>query len=142
MMGKIRWLMAIIRGKKLTARCNEHGKRIAVFGKIKLLFEKSTVEVGEYCKFYDSVKLSVIGNGEEKAHLKIGNNVAIGDRTEIHCGKEISIGSNTLISWDCVLMDRDYHKLGENGLCENKKRIEIGDNVWIGCRSLIMKAYK
>ncbi|OAH59762.1 hypothetical protein AWH49_03210 [Domibacillus aminovorans] len=70
----------------------------------------------------------------------MGNNIAIGDRTEIHCGKEIVIGDNCNISWDVVIMDRDYHRLNKQEHVYNP--VYISDNVWIGCRSVILKGVK
>lgn len=86
---------------------------------------------------YGGVKLSVTTNDNTGAVLRIGDNVSIGDRTEIHVGKDISIGSNTLISWDCCIMDRDYHAISSDK--EKIAPVKIGDNVLIGCRSLILK---
>lgn len=94
------------------------------------------MDIGKYVKFYPNVKISVLGN-EKSAMLKIGEYSAIGDRTEIHCVDCISIGAHTLISWDCCIMDRDYHAL--EGVDEKKKPVFIGNHVWIGCRCLIMK---
>ncbi len=34
-------------------------------------------------------------------------------------------------------MDRDYHKFNSN--TEEIKPVKIGDNVWIGCNSIILK---
>ena len=50
-------------------------------------------------------------------------------------------GNNVLISWDVLLMDTDYHTItSEDGDILNKdKSIIIGNNVWVGCRSTILK---
>ncbi len=88
---------------------------------------------------YPNVKISVIGSPEKSAVLNIGSNVAIGDRTEIHVGDSVTIGNGSLISWDCLIIDRDYHKLGNTGTTENIKPITIGNHVWIACNSMIMK---
>lgn len=83
------------------------------------------------------VKLSVTTDYPTGAELRIGDNVSIGDRTEIHVGQGVSIGNNTLISWDCCIMDRDYHAISSDK--EKIAPIQIGENVLIGCRSLILK---
>ena len=62
--------------------------------------------------------------------------MAIGDRTEKHVGKDVTIGNGTLISWDCCIMDRDYHAIREK---EVMKSIHIGNRVWIGCKAIIFK---
>jgi acetyltransferase-like isoleucine patch superfamily enzyme len=72
-----------------------------------------------------------------EAALVIGDRVSIGDRTQIHCGERVTIGAGTLISWDCVIMDRDYHN--PDGGAERTAPVVIGKNVWVGCRAIILK---
>jgi acetyltransferase-like isoleucine patch superfamily enzyme len=71
------------------------------------------------------------------AVLEIGERCSIGDRTEIHCGRNISIGDGVLISWDCNILDRDYHAI--DGESESMAPVRIGNKVWIGCRVIILK---
>ena len=136
---KIRYLITLLRGHAFAKKCERHGKRTSVKGRLKLAKHNGKIYIGAYCKVYPNAKISVVGNDGDIPTLTFGDHVAIGPRTEIHCGKEITIGSGTMISWDCVIMDRDYHKLGDEGKTENKAPIVIGNNVWIGCRCLIMK---
>lgn len=54
--------------------------------------------------------------------------------------KRITFGDNVLISWDCLFMDTDFHKIFDNGNEINSpSEIIIGNNVWIGCRATILK---
>lgn len=74
--------------------------------------------------------------------LSIGKNVSINANSDIICSKEISIGDDSLISWECLLMDSDFHPVYEKGSAERlnpDKPIHIGKHVWIGCRSTILK---
>lgn len=139
-MKKIKYLFSVLRGelkgKKLGIK-NGFNKRFSVFGKLRVIRENGRAELGRYVKLYPDVKISLCGEKDMPAVLKIGNNVAIGDRTEIHVGDCIEIGDNTLISWDCCIMDRDYHKF--DGDVEIKRPVKIGNKVWIGCNCLIMK---
>jgi acetyltransferase-like isoleucine patch superfamily enzyme len=141
-MEKIKYLFSILRGEfkgRKLGVSNGFKKRFSVYGKLRIIKENAKIQIGNYIKTYPNAKLSVCGEKENPAILTIGDHVAIGDRTEIHCGEEITIGNNTLISWDCVIIDRDYHKISENGQKESKRKITIGNNVWICCRSMIMK---
>lgn len=104
---------------------------------VKFQLNNSLVECGRYVKFWPDTKISVIGSAEKKAVLRIGNNVSFGNRTQIHCGNYIEIGNNSIISWDCCIMDRDYHAF--NADSEFAKSVVIGNHVWIGCRVLILK---
>lgn len=85
-----------------------------------------------------------IGHGSKisnSAHLQIGNNLIMTAKAEIICKEKIEIGENCLISWDTLIMDTDFHTIydsKDNHLNPNRPVI-IEDNVWIGCRSLILK---
>lgn len=85
-----------------------------------------------------------IGHGSS---LSIGGELVIGDgfiitaESSVVCKKNITIGDNCLISWDCLLMDTDFHKIYGNDKQQLNidEEIIIGNNVWIGCRNLILK---
>lgn len=105
--------------------------------KIAHTFSNAIVEVADHVKIWPNVKLSVNGTAENPARLVMGEGVSLGDRTEIHVGKEITIGNYSVISWDCCILDRDYHCF--NSESENKRPVHIGNHVWIGCRCIICK---
>lgn len=73
--------------------------------------------------------------------LTIGKDFRITAKSSIIAFKNVEIGYNTLLSWDILILDTDFHKImDKNGNLINKpKKILIGDNVWIGCRNLILK---
>jgi len=73
---------------------------------------------------------------DRPAVFEMGDHCNIGDRAEIHVAERITLGHNVIISWDCVLMDHDYHCLA--GDKERIRPIVIEDDVWIGCRVIIM----
>lgn len=57
---------------------------------------------------------------------------------QIVCSKKITIGKNVAIARDVVIRDTDAHEIiGKNH--QKQKEVEIGDNVWIGARAMIMK---
>lgn len=116
---------------------NKCGKIVRFKKGVKIGKGNGEIELGTNVLFYQGVKLSVFGNSEKKAVLKIADRVGIGDKTQIHVGDEITIGENTLISWDCCIMDRDYHKLMSDK--EKTAPVHIGNHVWIGARSMILK---
>lgn len=71
----------------------------------------------------------------------MGENFIITGRSTIICNNKIVFGDNVLISWDILLMDTDWHKIynDRNELLNGDKPIIVGDNVWIGCRSTVLK---
>lgn len=112
----------------------------SVMGKIRVIKTNSTITIGDYVRFWPDVKIACVGKEGLHAKLQIGERTSIGDRTEIHCGKQVIIGDDVKISWDCVIMDRDYHAL--NNQQESLKPVIIEDNVWIGCRAIILKGVR
>lgn len=79
----------------------------------------------------------------ENAELVLGDNVTVTGDSTIICEKGIRIGAGSLLSWEVLMMDTDYHsiyKLGDPDTVINPpKPIVIGENVWIGCRSTVLK---
>jgi len=71
----------------------------------------------------------------------LGDSLIITGRSTIICRDKIVFGRNVLISWDVLLMDTDFHNIydEEFQLINEDKPILIGDNVWIGCRSTVLK---
>ena len=92
------------------------------------------------CRIGHGSKLSVNRN----AVITFGKDFSISAETSIVCNKKISIGNNVLISWDCLLMDTDFHNIYniEDYIINKDKDIIIGNNVWIGCRNTLLKGTK
>lgn len=103
---------------------------------VRVLKKNAAIEVGRKVQLHRGAKLSAWGNSGF-SRIVIGDNTAIGDRTEIHAGGLVEIGSGCNISWDVCIMDRDYHKL--NSPEEVIKPVKIEDNVWIGCNCIVVK---
>ena len=111
-------------------------KRLDIRGKIFVTKINGKIDIGR-CKIWKYVKISVWSKiVNKKAILEIGDFTTIGDRTEIHVGEKVIIGKRVRIAWDCVIMDRNYHGFDHNP--EIIKPIYIADDVWIGCRSIIL----
>lgn len=89
------------------------------------------IHIGRGCKI----------NIDKRAVLTLGENVIITGHSEISCSKLISLGKNSLLSWDILVMDNDFHDIiDEKGHIINyPKPIFIDEHVWIGCRSTILK---
>jgi len=80
------------------------------------------------------------------AVLVIGDNVGISS-TAIVAHKEIRIGNNVKIGGGVCIYDTDFHSIDASirndkkmdHKFENKQRVTIGDNVFIGAHSTILK---
>lgn len=71
-----------------------------------------------------------------QAFITIGDKTYINRRTEIKCQDKVTIGEKCAISWDVVIMDSDYHSINAKS---SIAPVKIGNNVWIGCKSIILK---
>lgn len=87
-----------------------------------------------------------IGNGskifvDKNASMILGNDFKISANSSILCYYKIEFGHNIQFSWDCLVMDSDTHTIfDENGnCCNSEKPVIVGNNIWIGCRSTILK---
>lgn len=89
--------------------------------------------IAKNCQFYSGVRFEI---GED-AVIRIGNGTYINRNTLLVADQLIEIGKNCKISWDVVIMDTDMHALTPHA-CIHKPVI-IDDNVWIGCRAVILK---
>lgn len=79
------------------------------------------------------------------AVLHIGNNFGMSS-SSIQCCKSITFGNNVLVGAGCLIMDSDFHDLNylNRRINHGNKTakcypVEIGDDVFIGARSIICK---
>ena len=92
--------------------------------------------LGENVKIAAGTKIGV----GEKASLKIGRESSINVNSQIICMNNISIGGGVIISWDNLIMVSDLHQIQEQTTLKDvSKPIFIGDKVWIGCRTMVLK---
>lgn len=104
---------------------------------------RSVLDIHGTIVFKGSAK---IGHGS-KISVGIGGLLTIGDvfkisaETSIIASKAVTIGDNCLFSWETLVMDTDFHDIRNiNGdIINHPKEIIIGNNVWIGCRCLLLK---
>ncbi|RYU47781.1 acyltransferase [Aliivibrio finisterrensis] len=124
--------------------------------KIKLGFGRVQIADNKYSRFIWNVEKSGvitfgknvrIGTGSRldvSGNLELKNNCNFSGESTIICKKEIVFGESCLVSWQTLFMDSDLHKItGLEGIQTNpNKAIIVGDNVWIGARSSVMKGVK
>lgn len=77
--------------------------------------------------------------------LKIGNNVSFGENCSLYCGSGVVIGNDVLIASYVSIISADHEfsdsmkTIESQGERIEKKPIVIGDDVWIGTKSIILK---
>ncbi len=153
-----------ILNEKKQKKINEFIKKNATIGENTRIFKEATIAnnlndkskiiIGNNCQLRG--ELLTFGHGGE---IIIGDYTFIGERTKIWSAKKIVIGNRVLISHNVNIHDNNSHSLDANLRHEdyihistkgmllkennlNEKEITIGDDVWIGFNSTIMKGVK
>ena len=110
---------------------------IRVQGRLKVIRKNGAVRIGRRTTVWPGVKLTSLGvSAAEPARLTIGDYSSVGDRTQIHCCREVTIGDYVLISWDVNILENNFHTTTDGGI--KSATIIIGNRVWIGCRAIIL----
>lgn len=71
-----------------------------------------------------------------------GENFNAGNDVSIYCASRITFGNGALLSWNVTVMDHDFHEIHDQTSklrINHPREIFFGDNVWIGCNSMILK---
>ena len=71
------------------------------------------------------------------ATLFIGKGTYLNRNVHIVAAESVTIGRNVKVGWDVVIMDTDLH--GHSGRPARSKPVVIEDDVWIGCRAIVLK---
>jgi acetyltransferase-like isoleucine patch superfamily enzyme len=90
----------------------------------------------ESCSFEPGVRLELYPG----ARLCIGKGCYINRNVHIVAAESVTIGRGAKIGWDVVIMDTDLH--GHSGGEAVARPVVIEDDVWIGCRALILKGVR
>ena len=117
------------------------------FGEVGIFdrkFERTIWDVAGSVLFHGKARIVhgsriVVGNG---GVLTLGDNFICTSTMSLICYKSINIGYNTLISWNTLIMDSDFHLVYVKDNTKDvvrEREVLIGNNVWIGCRVTILK---
>jgi maltose O-acetyltransferase len=105
----------------------------------KLIYKyslKSKADFGEKVTIHYSV---YIRNPE---NLKVGDNSNINHGSELYCAGGVEIGKGSMISYHVVIMSDTREFMGVESLKGRtnriKRKVEIGDDVWIGTKAMIL----
>jgi len=71
------------------------------------------------------------------ARLELGDRVFLNQGVRIACCVGITIGDNTLIGDETVILDNDYHGVGGSSAKVSPVRIE--SDVWIATRVIVLR---
>lgn len=105
------------------------------FGRTTLfrMGDNSILTVNGGFRFYYGCDIHVFDNGT----LILGSGFCNCD-TKIRCKKKITIGENVAIAHDVLITDCDGHLIDVNAESDAAE-VKIGNHVWIGTKSIILK---
>jgi len=86
------------------------------------------------------VKIGVWGREIDTGRIEIGDNVLVSPGSRISASDEIIIGDNVMMANSVYITDSDWHGIYDR--TERDERVTpiyIGDNVWLGDHSVILK---
>lgn len=102
-------------------------------GPLPVVRNKGGNIIVESCSFEPGVRLEVY----QGASVLIGKGTYLNRNVHIVAAESVTIGRGVKIGWDAVIMDTDLH--GHSGQPARAKPVVIEDEVWIGCRALLLK---
>ena len=112
------------------------GRGTGVFSRPQFLWEnRGRVVFRGTCRIGSNSLVSV----GERGVLTIGNNFTAGTSLELICYHRISFGENTLVGWDNVFCDTDFHRTRSESPSSGYAPIEIGDENWFGMKCIVLK---
>jgi acetyltransferase-like isoleucine patch superfamily enzyme len=117
--------------------------RNAVTGKMIMCRKKPTLSIkgkltiGDACKIWSQINTTRISVFKD-AELNIGKSTFI-NGARIAVKNRITIGNHVHIGPEVVIMDSDFHDAADLSLNGKSAEINIGDNVWIATRAIILK---
>lgn len=126
----------------LRTRCTSVGKNVKCDGDIPLIDGGGTIIIGDNVFIGNQGAWFVSPNIYKKPVLKIGSNTALNYRTVISAEQKVVIGDNCLIAEETKIFDNNSHGIDYRHRKMTKDDISpviIGDHVWIGMNSIILK---
>lgn len=123
-----------------------------VFHRLFFGYKSGTIIIGKNFSCNNKFSSNSIGliqpcffNVSQNALLEIGDNVGISGST-IRVSEKVTIGNHTIIGSGCLITDTDAHPIKIKDRSKRdwykytvNKPITIGNNVFIGARSIILK---
>ncbi len=127
------------------ALCVEVGDNL-VIEKLPYISGAGSIFVGTNVRLSGKIGISIGGPQFGPGLLRIGDHTFLGHNCAIIANKEVIIGNHCLIAGGVRIHDNDGHptepelrRLGEPAPARSVKPVRIGDNVWVGSGSIILK---
>jgi acetyltransferase-like isoleucine patch superfamily enzyme len=118
------------------------GSRIGSATSINI--EHGLLDLAKGARIQEGTHIAIVGTSAERAVLSIGTGTSLGARGTINVAKSVTIGSHTEISWQCQILDTDFHQIVESDRSAKPfcAPVIIGNHVLIGTASIITKGVR
>jgi maltose O-acetyltransferase len=136
-LGKLRLIGPALNARWHLRHANQMGARVTLRGRPRIAND-GTMILGDRVRLDSTLarlELATIDGG----HLEIGNNVFINFGSSIVAAARVSIGEDCLIGTHVTVMDTDFHQVETKAWDTSGIPITIGQRVWLGNRSIILK---
>ena len=145
--GVLTWLINQYAKQIMSVKCTSIGQRVNWGGGVPLIYGAGTIDIGDRVSFGKNQVWVVGFKGFEDARLKIEKNSTVNFGCLISVASSVYIGENCRIAGGVQIYDNNSHPIDymarrDNGgyLTESDvKSVHIGDDVWLGTGSIIMK---
>lgn len=135
--------------KKLSGEVKVNSNKIGAvkigFGNVGIIdnkYRRTLWENNDTIIFRGKVSLCAGTKISCSGKLSFGDRCHFNGNSDIVCFNSIEFGNECLVSWECLFMDTDFHALYDsdsNTQINMNKPIFVGNHVWIGCRTTILK---
>jgi acetyltransferase-like isoleucine patch superfamily enzyme len=126
------------------AYCTRYGRHLRTGIFVHWIQGKGSIILGDDCWIDGKSTFTFAHRYSDYPTLEIGNHTGIGHECTLVIGKRITIGSHCLISGQTMIFDSNGHhtevlerRAGLPPPPDEVREVKIGDDVWIGVRSII-----
>lgn len=145
--GKARLLLAalrqpgrawpLLRAKWALRRCDRVGPWPRLFGRV-MVKNHGRITIGERLLMYGGTVRGELVTAPGGI-IEIGNQVFINYGVSISAHTLVKIGNRCQIGNYSLLMDNDYHRIGDKTMLGHSTPIILQDDVWLGARVIVLK---
>lgn len=131
---RIRQLIYRLLGVKILGHCS--------FSRVSIPKNFGNITIGRHCGLDDRVTLLSVNDNGVPGRILVGERTYINRNTIIDACNLVQIGKNCAIGPNCYITDHDHgfdFKSPPLQLPLRSKPTIIGNNVWVGANSIILK---
>ena len=133
-------VMAVVRARWQLRRCDFVGTRTRIAGRVQVN-NFGTMRIGNNVNIratHVPVELGTLPGGT----LLIGDNTFINSGVSLCAQESVTIGKNCAIGNYTLIMDTDFHAIGDLTQSSAARPVIIEDNVWLAARVTILKGVR